>query len=86
MVTERLVCYLGYFHVSSLFNLTEPAEVHMCGCGGYMARLLCKIVPTFEVQPFVQSLPLLLSTPKLAFIILRYTYWRVSKPKGILLL
>lgn len=74
----------------SLFNLTEPAEVHVvtlvCGCGGYMARLLCKLVPTFEVQPLVQSLPLLLFTPKLAFTILRYTYWWVSKLKGIWLL
>lgn len=45
----------------SLLNLTEAAEVHVthvCGCGGYMALLLCKIVPTFEVQPLVQSLRL----------------------------
>lgn len=53
------VCYLGYFHVPSLFNLTEPAEVHVvihvCGCGGYMAWLLCKIVPTLEVQSLVHT-------------------------------
>lgn len=74
----------------SLLNLTEAAEVHVvthvCGCGGYMAWLLYKIVPTFEVQPLVQSLRLPLSTPKLAFIILRCTNWRVSKLKDIWLL